>query len=363
MDASTNKSGGVTTVSFQPDGFLPGGSTQTASLSYNGITRTWSFTVREYAGPTLDRVGSYPGLITGNATYTEDGGGVSGETGDYGMDFTNQGGSIIVTQFEYLEEAFANDELTVAFWGKKHTISNSSAFWITSASANNGNRGFQAHVPWGNNQIFLDTQGCCTVPTQRLNGPITEFPAYTDDTFWTDSWHLFSFSKKEDFKEIRIDGELFLDIFDADPLTSDVTGLFIGSDGALGNNDLSIFDDFAIFSTALSESDLKSIAGGTSPSDLPSSKGLLAHWDFNDADSITPVEPPVVLPPVVLPPVPGGGSGAISGIENNGGTIVISYTGTLMSSDSVTGDFSPVTGATSPFSTSAEASAKFYIAR
>ena len=364
VDASVNKSGGITTVSFDPDGFFPGGSTQTASLTYNGITRTWSFTVRDYGGPTLDRVGSYPGLITGNAEYTADGGGVSGEAGDYAMDFTAQGGSIVVTQFEYLKDAFANDELTVAFWSKKHTISNSSAFWITSASANNGNRGFQAHVPWGNNQIFLDSQGCCVVPTQRLNGPITEFPAYTDDTFWTDSWHLFSFSKKEDFKEIRIDGELFLDIFDADALIPDVTGLFIGSDGTGENNDLSVFDDFAIFSTALSESDLKSIAGGTSPSDLPSSKGLIAHWDFNDAGSVAPpVEPPVVLPPVVLPPIPGGGAGEISGIENNGGSIVINYTGTLMSSDTVNGDFAPVAGATSPFSTTADASAKFYIAR
>jgi hypothetical protein len=257
----------------------------------------------------------------------------------------------------------------VAFWSKKHTISNSSAFWITSSSANNGNRGFQAHVPWGNNQIFLDSQGCCTVPTQRLNGPITEFPAYSDDTFWTDSWHLFSFSKKDDFKEIRIDGELFLDIFDSDPLISDVTGLFIGSDGVLGNNDLSVFDDFAVFSTALSESDLKSIVGGTSPSDLPSSKGLLAHWDFNDAESVAPVEPPVVvppvvLPPIVLPPIPGGDvAGAISGIENNGGNIVINFTGTLMSSDTLTGEFGPVEGATSPFSTTAEGSATFYIAR
>ena len=368
VGASVNKSGGVTTVSFDPDGLLAGGSTQNASLSYNGITRDWSFTVLEFGGPTVDRVGSYPGLIIGNAKHTADGGGVSGEAGDYGMDFTAQGGSVVVTQFAYLEDAFANDELTVAFWSKKHTISNSSAFWITSASASSGNRGFQAHVPWGNNNIFFDTQGCCTVPTQRLNGPITEFPDYADDTFWTDDWHLFSFSKKEDFKEIRIDGELFLEIFDADPLTSDVTGLFIGSDGVLGNNDLSVFDDFAVFSTALSESDLKSIVGGTSPSDMPSSKGLLAHWDFNDAGTPEPVEPPVVvppvvLPPIVLPPIPGGGAGAISGIENNGGTIVINYTGTLMSSDTVTGDFAPVAGATSPFSTAADGSAKFYLAR
>ena len=356
VEASVEKTDGVTTVSYDAEGFFPGGSTQNVSLSYNGITRDWSFSVQEYRGPTLDAVGSYPGLILGAAEYTADGGGRSGEAGDYGMDFTSAGGSVVVTQFDYLKEAFANDELTVVLWSKKHTISNSSAFWITSASASSGNRGFQAHIPWGNNQIYFDTQGCCTVPTQRLNGTIVDFPDYQDDTFWTDSWHLFSFSKNQDFKEIRIDGELFLDIFDADPLIPDVTVLFIGSDGVLGNRDLSVFDDFAIFSTALSESDLRSIADGMSPSDLPASKGLLAHWDFNDADSI--------IPPVVEPPVPGQQPGAITGIVRSAdGNISIEYTGTLQSADTVNGTYAPVTGASSPFAVDPAGSARFYIAR
>lgn len=356
VDASVDKSGGVTTVSFDAEGFFPGGSTQNASLGYSGITRDWSFSILDYRGPTLDSVGSYPGLILGAAEHTGDGGGRSGEAGDYGMDFTPGGGSVVVTQFDYLNEAFANDELTVVLWSKKHAISNSSAFWITSASASGSNRGFQAHIPWGNNQIYFDSQGCCAVPTQRLNGTITEFPDYEDDTFWTDDWHLFSFSKSEDFKEIRIDGELFLDIFDADPLTADVTGLFIGSDGVLGNNDLSVFDDFAVFSTALSESDLKSIVDGTSPSDLPASKGLLAHWDFNDAES--------TAPPVVLPPIPGQQPGSITSITRAAdGSVSIEYAGTLQASDTVDGAFSPVAGASSPFSVDLTGSVKFYIAR
>ncbi len=377
VNASVEKSGGITTVSFRPEGFMAPGSTQNASLSYNGITRNWSFSVMDYRGPTLDSVGEYPGLITGAADYTGDGGGRSGEAGDYGMDMTPAGGSVVVTQFDYLKDAFANDELTVVFWQKKHTVSNSSSVWITSASAGSGNRGFQAHTPWGNNQIFFDTQGCCAVPNQRLNGAIADFPDYQDDTFWTENWHLHSYTKQKDFKEIRIDGELFLDSVDADPLTSDVTGLFIGSDGALGNNDLSIFDDFAIFSKALSESDLKAIAGGKSPADLPASKGLIAYWDFNDAGSTAPpvvvdppvveppvVEPPVVLPPIVLPPIPGQQPGEIKGIARAAdGSISIEYTGTLQAADTVDGSYAPVAGASSPFAVDASGSAKFYIAR
>ena len=79
------------------------------------------------------------------------------------------------------------------------------------------------------------------------------------------------------------------------------------------------------------------------------------------------VEPPVVpgLPPIVLPPIPGQpAAGAISGISRAAdGSISIEYTGVLQSSDSVDGDYSPVAGATSPFTVDASGDAKFYIAR
>jgi hypothetical protein len=272
---------GVASLTHTPSGLLASGAND-VSLSYPGGTEEWSFSVVNYGGSTLDSVGSYAGVIAGNAVFTEDGGGYSGSAGDHAMDFTSDGGSVMVLDGDFLNAAAANDELTVVYWGRKHAINNSSAFWIASASANSGNRGFQAHVPWGNGQIYFDTQGCCAAGTQRLNGPVADFGGFTDETFWTDSWHLYSFSKKGDVKEIRIDGELFLDGVDADPLSADVTALFIGSDNGLGNNDLSVFDDFAVFSTALSETDLKSIVNGGSAADLG---GLIAFWDFNDASS------------------------------------------------------------------------------
>ena len=298
VDAAFETAGGVASLSYTPDGLLPGGDVN-VELTYPDpvgapVTESWTFSVVEYYGPTLDSVGSYPGLVAGNAVFTADGGGRSGATGDYGMDFTADGGSIIVTEFDYLNEAAANDELTIVYWGKKHEVGNSSAFWVQSQSAGSGNRGFQAHAPWSNGSIFFDTQGCCAAGAQRLSGPLADFPGYEDESFLTDAWHLFSFSKKGDVKEIRIDGELFLDGVDADPLTADITGFFIGSANNLGNPDRSIFDDFAVFSTALSEGDLKTIADGGSPADLAASAGLIAYWNFND-----PSDAPA-------PPAPGG---------------------------------------------------------
>jgi len=333
VEATFESVGGVATLSHTPSSLLAGGANIDVSLTYpdpggNPTTEDWSFEVVGYFGPTLDSVGSYPGLIAGNAVFTADGGGHSGSAGDYGMDFTEDGGTIIVTEFDYLNAAAAKDELTVLYWGRKHAINNSSAFWIQSASANSGNRGFQAHVPWSNQQIYLDTQGCCAAGTQRLNGPIADFSGYTgDDTFWTGDWHLYSFSKKGDVKEIRIDGDLFLDGIDADPLTADITGLFIGSGNNLGNNDQSVFDDFAIYSSALSESDLKSIVNGGSPADL-ANKGLLAYWDFNDASDAP------------APPVPGG---ALA----DGTSIAINF-----GSDEPAGAGSDVTGAAGILGTS-----------
>ncbi len=69
-----------------------------------------------------------------------------------------------------------------------------------------------------------------------------------------------------------------------------------------------------------------------------------------------PVDPPVD------PPVPGGGS--ITGVSIADGTITIEFSGTLMSSDTVDGEYSAVDGASGPsFSISAEGAAKFYIAK
>src|SRR6185295_4968072 len=41
-------------------------------------------------------------------------------------------------------------------------------------------------------------------------------------------------------------------------------------------------DDFSLYSKALAEADITNLFGGTLPTALPASSGLLAYWDFND---------------------------------------------------------------------------------
>jgi len=343
VEASVSKSGGVTTVEVDRGGAMwSSGEEVTVGLSYSagGSTRdvSWSFNARTYVGIASDSVSSHSGLVLGDAKWTEDGGGASGQAGDLGLDLTGTSGTMVVAGADFLNDAFAKDVLTVAFWAKKSVIGNSSSVWITSESAGSGNRGFQAHTPWSNNNVYFDTQGCCAADTQRVNGDVAGYEFY-EDTFW-DEWHLWSFSKDMDLKEVRIDGNLFLESFGADPLSADVMDIWVGSERGGANYDRSVFDDFAIYDRALSESDLKKIASGTSAGSLD---GLIAFWDFNTAPAA-------------------GGDGAISSVALADGSVVIEYTGTLKSATSVTGPYSAVAGASSPYSVAPTKAAEFYIA-
>jgi hypothetical protein len=58
----------------------------------------------------------------------------------------------------------------------------------------------------------------------------------------------------------------------------------------------------------------------------------------------------------------GGDAGAISSVGLTDGNVVIEYTGTLKSSESVTGPYNAVGGAASPYSVEPTKAAEFYIA-
>jgi hypothetical protein len=70
----------------------------------------------------------------------------------------------------------------------------------------------------------------------------------------------------------------------------------------------------------------------------------------------------VVIGGGVEVPGGGGGDGSISSVALSDGSVVIEYTGTLKSATSVTGPYSPVAGASSPYSVAPTQAAEFYIA-
>ncbi len=286
VKATLTKVGSTMTIAYKLPGLLPSKTTHTIGVTHPdpagaATTDTWSFTTAAYQGAVTDIVNGHQGLLAGNASLTPDAGGHTGKAGDLAVDLTTKNGSWVdVYDATFMNVATAKDELSVSFWLKRYDVSNGSAFWANSASAG---RGFQAHTPWGDNTIYFDTMGCCDGSNQRISASITTFPAYVDDSFWTNNWHHFVFSKKGADKNIYIDGTLFLNGQSALPLLPDFTELAIGTDGTPGGDFThGKIDDFAVFATALSPASVTALSKGSSPQSLTTEK-LLAFWDFNEA--------------------------------------------------------------------------------
>jgi len=133
-----------------------------------------------------------------------------------------------------LNAATTNDELSVSLWLKKYDIAASSGFWF---SATNQDRMFQAHIPWSDDVMYFDTAGCCDTLTQRISDNISSFSGYTPGDSWWTNWHLFTFSKKLDQKNIYIDGLLFLNGSSTGTIGTNYINQFcVGSDNTILGN-------------------------------------------------------------------------------------------------------------------------------
>ena len=350
VSAVITKEGNVLSVSYDPGVLLASGSVNTVSMSYldaggNPTSLDYSFTVALHSGQTKDKVGSYPGLILNKAEYTADAGGHTGKAGDYAINLTMAGGPVVSMDSKFLAAANAateKDEFSVAFWQKKLDIADSSAFTLHSVGSGN-NRGFHSHTPWSNQHIYFDTVGCCDASTQRIEAGIDTFPGYepADGGFWTNSWHLFVFTKKADQKNIYVDGQLFLNGSSSNPLPKDHIAFYMGSGAGGAELSHAIIDDFSVYGKELTEANALALFNGTLPTALPAATGLLAYWDYND------YTPSVVTAPKL----------SISAVVD--GKITLTFDGTLQSADTAGGAYSAVVGA-SPLTVDVNSAAKFY---
>ncbi|HIG30995.1 MAG TPA: hypothetical protein EYQ50_25620, partial [Verrucomicrobiales bacterium] len=228
------------------------------------LLASWNFNT--VGAKTTDIIGGYSGTLEGDTFFTDSTGSRSGKAGDLSLDFGPEAGDSLVRveNADWLNALGETDQMTVTLWQKLHAVASTSTFWMYSPSSSNGGRGGQAHLPWGNNNIYFDTAGCCDTSTQRMNGNIITFDDYTDDSFFL-NWHHFTFVKDGTAKRIYVDGKLFLESVNTNPLPTDFETLMIGSDDRGLNNVLGIIDDFSIFSAALSEADIALLAGGSDP--------------------------------------------------------------------------------------------------
>jgi hypothetical protein len=288
---TVTKDGNVITIKYTPPALSASLAVHTVSLGYldagaKAATYDYSFTTGAYSGTTEDKVAGYPGLLMGSSVFTADAAGATGKAGDKAINLTMKGGPVVSFNSAFLakvNQATANDELTVAFWQKKLDIADSSAFTMNSPGSGN-NRGFHAHAPWSNQRIYFDTVGCCDGVTQRIDAAIDTFPGYSgDSTWWTNAYHLFVFTKKGASKNIWVDGKLFLSGESTAKLPVDIDAFYMGSGANGGELSHAIIDDFSVYGKELVEADVVALSKGTLPTALPAAKGLIAYWDFNAA--------------------------------------------------------------------------------
>jgi hypothetical protein len=332
---------GVTQVHYNYP-LLASGSTNIVTLVFsdnatpaNVVSNSWVFYGEVYTGTTRDVLHSYVGLLQPSAKFTPNGGGHTGQKGDYAIDLTPSGGAVHIDDATFLYPAETNNTMSFSLWVKKYDIASASAFWVNSPSSSGGGRGFQANVPWNDDNIYYDTSGCCDGTLQRISAPISSFVNYVDDGFWT-NWHHFVFLYNASDKQIWIDGLQFLDGSSSSPLALDFTDMFLGHDVGDNVNMHGLIDDFAAFATPLTPANIALLAHGTLPTALSGEK-ILAYWNFNDVPATATIS-----------------------IARNNSNLVITYTGTLLSAPSVTGPYTAVSGASSPYTVSPTGSKMFY---
>ena len=266
-----------------------------AALAIVSITTNllayWPFNDADTTELAVDVASGVSGEIL-NASYTPDGEGASGEDGDFGMDFgTDNGGQyVFVEDASFLNASQASNQMTVSFWQKNYGTANSSSYWMFAPGVNGSQRGNQAHVPWGNQQIYFDTEGCCGGGTERINANINTFEDFYDD-FYLD-WHHYTFIKNGDRKEIWVDGKLFHSGTNTEDFSGRFESMTIGSATNGGNSSQAVMDDFAIFAVGLTEEEVGQLADGGSPLDLavPLSMPLELVSDIagGDAEELKP---------------------------------------------------------------------------
>ena len=270
VDHTLATDGGTTTITANPGGAK---GMVNVTLSWNGESKSWSyfghdelgdgpnpigfwdFNLDMGSGTTIDSVYGLVGELRNDAAFTDD------AHDGMAMDFTAGGNQHVhVAAGEFLNIASSVNTVTVAFWQKNYSIPTTSSFWAEPG------RAMQAHVPWSNGEIYWDTAGCCDGGTQRINANAADIGGWVDGDVETDemldTWHHYVFIKNEDAKEIWIDGELFHDGDNTNPLPTDINFLNIGGDQN-GNNSLrGVIDDFAVFASALDEDQIIALAEG-----------------------------------------------------------------------------------------------------
>ncbi len=190
-----------------------------------------------------------------NATYSLNGGGRGGDAGNYALSFDGNGDSVRVVDdatsvnTNAFNSITANNKVTVEFW--QYGIGQARDDTIFGGFDSSGNRQVMSHLPWGNSNVYFDTGGGASTPSQRIN---TAMPATT----FNGRWNHWVFIKDGNNKTVYNNGVAIpaLTQSNATANIGDIHRFFVGSEanssGGITNSYLGLIDDFAVYDKALS---------------------------------------------------------------------------------------------------------------
>ena len=185
--------------------------------------------------------------------------------------FNSQSNVTIPTQ----EMASISSEVTVAFWANGNTTAlpaNTSIFHANDAQSN---RQLNVHLPWSNSRIYWDCgndgSGYDRIDKAALDPDISG------------QWNHWAFTKNTETGSMKIylNGSLWhFGTGKTKPIS--ISEFVLGSDNAFNNPYQGSLDDFSVWDTELSESDIQKIMYLSPKSISALSDHLVAYYDFNE---------------------------------------------------------------------------------
>ena len=237
-----------------------------ATSSHAVVTATNLLAFYDFNGNTNDGSGNGAnGTLVEGATISADSTGYSGNAGDSALDLGASQGAAAngvqsrMTSTVNLAATTANNSMAVSFW--QFDIGNGAGanaattpFGVLDGATG---RGFGAHTPWSDGNLYFDHDGCCVQPGQRLVASV--------GTTLLNSWHHIVLQVDNGNKQIWVDGTMIGEHVTGANAIPAFTGSVVV--GAQYNNIHSFggrIDEFAIWDVALDPSDIQALAGGAS---------------------------------------------------------------------------------------------------
>ena len=214
-----------------------------------------------FEGQSEDQSGNGADLsIGGSAVLSPDGDGHLGEGQSLDLGAPNNGAYARSEMGPWLDPAYENNAIAVSFWQYNVQVASTSAFWLHAPLATGGERGFQAHTPWGDGTVYFDQSGCCEGPQRLTIGGVVN----------VNQWQHFVFQRDtEGNREIWVDGVKVAEAAGGEALDPFNGIITVGSDNTLNNSFGGRIDEMAIFDLPLRPSRIVELAEGAPVGSAP----------------------------------------------------------------------------------------------